>query len=168
MPWPTASADAMHSFGAGFFVAAWTDDVEAVAIAPAAGTELSGIWSEVGQMINADTPERTPGDTKITHTKSPQKANEYIPGWVEAGQANVRLHYNLTTFNVLQSLMPSANAVAPQWDRHTWAVQLPDGGCFFFSGYLKGSPVRVPGADSDDPVAIDVMIKISGDVWFDS
>lgn len=168
MPWPTASADAMHSFGAGFFYSAYVEDPATVAIAPALGTELSGAWAEVGQMINANTPDRTPGRTKITHTKSPYKADEAIPGWVVGGQARVRLLYNKTTFALLQNLMPNNGATAPDWDRYTWAVQVPDGGCFFFSGYLAGSPVTVPGSDGDDPLAIDISIEVNGDIFFDS
>jgi len=165
MPWPTAAADAMHSFGATLFTA---DFGTAPAGPPAVGTSLSTAdanWTQMGQVTNLTAPPREVGDTKVTHTRSSDKAHEYLPGWVEGGQCTLRLLYNDSTLTRLQLLQSFSTAIAPDWHRIAFAIQFPDAAILFWDGYLKSYPVTVPGADSDDPVAIDVTIKVSGDVF---
>jgi hypothetical protein len=163
MPWTTVESGGQHSFGTTLYYA---PDGTVFGGPTAVGTDLPGPWVRLNDIINITSPENTPGDTKVTHTRSPDKAHEYTPGWVEGAMANFRLLYSKETMGALDAVIPTANATAPDWDRLMWAVQFPDGGVAVFRGYFKGYPITVPGADSDDPVAIDVSVKVSGKATF--
>jgi hypothetical protein len=73
--WPTTESNATHPFGTGLF---WAP-LGTVPTAPASARSLSAPWTEIGLMTRVTAPERTAGDTKITHLKSPNKAHEYFP-----------------------------------------------------------------------------------------
>lgn len=167
--WPTTPSDATHPFGTGLFWAAYGSTVGA---APAIGTSLGvapailgGIavagqpWAEIGLMTRVTAPERSSGDTKITHLKTVNKAHEYIPGYVEGGSLTFRLLHSTVSHQIIYSLSPNAN-VGEQ--RLAFAIQFADGICIYFNGYIKSYPVEV--SDGDDPIAIDVTIKVSGDL----
>jgi hypothetical protein len=172
MAWPTVTSPGMHSFGAGLYYANYGTAIGASLTLGVAIEVEDASWTEIGRLVNVTAPERTVGDTKITHTKSPRKAHEYVPGWVEGGTATLRLIYSKATMAALETLGPaesgSDDPVAGEWRRKEFLIQYPDGAVSYWTGYVKSKPVTVPGADSDDPVAIDVTIKVSGDVRFSS
>lgn len=167
--WPTTISNATHPFGTGLF---WGAFDSLVAVAPAIGTplgtflgSLAGVpiagnpWAEIGLMTRVTVPERSVGDTKITHLKSPNKAHEYFPGYVEGGTLTCRILHSPVAHALIASLAPDA---ASGEQRVAFAVQFSDGPVVYFNGYVKSSPVEV--SDGDDPIAIDVTIKVSGDL----
>lgn len=155
--WPTTPTNATHPFGTGLF---WAPINTTVASSPAVGTPLAAPWTEIGLMTRVTAPERAAGDTKGTHLKSPNKAHEYLPGYVEGGTLTCRLLHTSLTHVAVLALAPSAS---PGEQRVAFAIQFADGPCIFFNGYVKSFPVEV--GDGDDPIALDVTIKVSGDVF---
>jgi hypothetical protein len=154
--WPTTESNATHPFGTGLF---WAP-LGTVPTAPAIGTPLTAPWTEIGLMTRVTAPERAAGDTKITHLKSPNKAHEYVPGFVEGGSLTCRLHHSPASRLAIDGLAPD-DTIAEQ--RVQFAIQFADGVVVYFGGYVKSYPVEV--ADGDDPIAIDVTIKVSGDIF---
>jgi hypothetical protein len=176
--WPTTDSEGQHPFGTGLFWAEY-QEFDSIGLtthvpptAPAVGTPLGlrlGVagglpvagepWAEIGLMTRVTAPERTAGDTKVTHLKSPSRAHEYVPGYIEGGTNTFRLIHSVASHELVQALAPNANI---QEQRVWFAIQYADGPVEYFKGYIKSQPVEV--TDGDDPVAIDVTIKVSGDV----
>lgn len=158
MPWPTSASNAVHPHGTGLFYN--TLGASLPSPAPAVGTSLSTLgWSEIGIMTRVTSPERAAGDTKITHLKSPDKAHEYVPGYVEPGNNTFRILHSPAAFLVLFNLAPKAETTE---QRKQFCLQLSNGDLIYFAGYVKSLPVEV--TEGDDPIAIDVTIKVSGDI----
>jgi hypothetical protein len=159
--WAQTPSDAVHPFGTGLFWAAY--DTAVGSPAPAVGTALSTAsqsWTELGKLVRVTTPERSSGDTKITHLKSPNKAHEYIPGYVDGGLLTYRIHHSPAAMAAIEALAPDATT---DEQRLAWAVQLANGVIAYHNGFVKSYPQEV--TDGDDPVAIDVTVRCSGDLF---
>jgi hypothetical protein len=160
--WVQTPSDAIHPFGTGLFTAAFgTVPPSPAPAVPTALAIASQDWTELGKLVRVTAPERSAGDTTGTHLKSPDKAHEYFPGYVEGGSLTFRLHHSPQAVTRVNALRPDAST---DEQRLAWAVQFSNGVIGYFNGYLKSHPMEV--SDGDDAVAVDVTVKVSGDVKF--
>ena len=156
------TANGMHSNNTGLFVAPFvTPD-------PTSGaTFLAQPWQEVTDVIslNGVPLERTV--TQLTHLRSPNKAQEKVPGYLDGGQLTLKLNYFKQLMSFLQTRVPggeNAPDTSPTWGRLRWAVLFPDNGVWVFTGFIKSDPIEVP---EDDRATIELTVEISGKpTWF--
>lgn len=148
-----AEAEGMHSYGAQLFYAPYaTANPEGIDAGASGFTALAEVLSVSG--IGG-----TFTVTKVTHLSSPGKAHEKVPGFLDAGQASLKLNYARGLMAIIEGLRPLATDDQPDWGRLQWVVQLPDGGQFYFTGFVQGTPIEVP---EDDRITIELTVEISG------
>lgn len=136
---------------------------------PASVADITGSWGEIADVISINGVPMERSVTDVTHLRSPNKAKEKVPGFLDAGQNTFRLNYYKTLMTALQTLAPGgSNAqdnAANDYGRLRWAVVMPDHGVWVFSGFIKSNPVEVP---EDNRNTIEVTVEISGKpTWFE-
>jgi hypothetical protein len=155
------TANGMHSFDSALYQTTFADLTNPSNV-PANLSTITGGWGELGDVIsiNGVPMERTV--TQLTHLRSPDKAQEKVPGFLDAGQNTIRLNYYKALMTALMNISPGgplAPDTSPSWGRLRWAVVLPDHGVWVFIGFIKSTPIEVP---EDNRNTIEVTIEISG------
>lgn len=144
---------ARHSFGFTLFYGAWTPPD------PDVFTEVGA-----GTLLSANLNGRSLSDVKITHAKSPEFAHEYMPGILEGGTMELRLHYHPATLVILEGLIPPVNRTYPDHGRKRWRIVDAEANYFAFVGHLHPPEVQY---EEDQPIAIVTRIKVAkGKVTF--
>src|SRR5690348_6584468 len=110
-----ASSTAMNSFDTILYVSPFTT------ADPSAVADLeSAPWEELEEVISVNGIPLEPSVTNITHLRSPGKAKEKVPGFLDAGQCTFKMNYNKTLVTAILLWLPGgANAgdVSPAWGR---------------------------------------------------
>ncbi|HEY1188534.1 MAG TPA: phage tail tube protein [Gemmata sp.] len=117
-----------------------------------------GLWSEIADVISINGVPMERSVTQITHLRSPAKAHEKVPGFLDAGTNTYRLNSNKTALATLMGFTNIADTF-PRWGRCSWAVFFPDNGVYVFTGFLKSQPFEVP---EDNRITIEAAVEISG------
>ncbi len=168
-------AQGMHSAGSRLFVSHYgqaapagladvtTDWVPGEFFGVAAG------WKGIPELIDCNGVDVKPTVTRVTHLRSPGKAQEKVPGFKDSNQLACRFNYSSALQFALSFLIPGASGAidAPLgaanlwsfWGRKKFFIMLPDGGGWYFTAFMAGSPTQVP---EDDRVTLDISIEISG------
>jgi hypothetical protein len=154
-----AESKGMHSYNTELFAAQYGTANPAGADPEAAGfTKIAEVLSVNGLPMNSAV-------TRLTHLGSDGKAHEKVPGFLDAGQITMRLNYHAAAvpgqlaLPALMALTPGAAETAPDWGRKQWVVQFPDGGQWYATGFVQGTPFEVP---EDDRPTVEVTIEVSG------
>lgn len=155
-----ADAAGMHSYNSTLF---WDDDQGT----NPAGVDPSGAgYTQLAEVISMTGVSAARTVVEVTHLSSDDYAKEKIPGFEDGGQVTFRFNYSVAVFSALSALMPSADRIAGTgaagvggWGRLRWVLQLPDGGQWWFRGFLQGHPFTVP---EDDRITCEATIEISG------
>jgi hypothetical protein len=149
------AARGMHSYNSRLFVAVFgTPD-------PANVSALAQ-WGEIEDVISMNGVPMEHTVTQITHLKSPGKAMEKVPGFLDGGQQTIRLNYNKELVAQLQGYMPGAVGApdtAPSWGRLQWAVVFPDSGVWVFRAFVKSQPHEIP---EDNRNTVELVVEIDG------
>ncbi len=143
----------MHSYGTKLFRSSF-------AAANPAGVDPVGVgYVLVAEVISINGVPMNPSVTKLTNLTSPGKAHEKVPGITDAGQITLRLNNYPLLYSTLTAIMPDDADAAPGWGRYQWVVQFPNGGQWYATAFLQGSPFEVP---EDDRITVEVTLEISG------
>lgn len=156
-----ATANGMHSFDSILFSAAF-------GAADPAGLADFVNWLEITDVISINGVQMERSVTQLTHLRSPDKAQEKVPGFLDAGQNTFRLNYFKGLVSLLETLSPRgalAPDTSPSWGRRKWAVVFPDRGVWLFYAFIKSKPFEIP---EDNRSTVEVTLEISGKpVWFE-
>jgi hypothetical protein len=156
-----ADANGMHSYDSAIYYTTFGS------VEPANLVEIIDGYNEITDVIsiNGVPMERTV--TELTHLRSPDKAKEKVPGFLDAGQNTFRLNAYKGLMALLATLQPGGGLSpdeSPGWGRLVWAVVFPDHGVWWFTGFIKSQPFEVP---EDNRNTVEVTIEISGaPTWF--
>lgn len=170
-----ASARGMHSFNSGLYYASYDVLTTGSPTWQPAVPNYTNIiqivnndptWQEVADVVSVNGVSNERSVTQLTHLRSPGKAHEKVPGFLDAGQITVRLNSRKSLLVAIQALMPGATGTedavvngSPRWGRRSWALYFPDNGVCLFHGFIKSDPVEIP---EDNRITIDLNIEISG------
>lgn len=116
--------------------------------------DAGGAYAIVGEVTEVTPPNEQASDVVATHLRSPDRKHEYIPGFIEPGEASLSINWipGNPTDVLLQDLKVSG---ARRMHRITW----PNGVAWEFTGYVKGFE---PSAPIDDRMTATVTLKVSG------
>jgi len=128
-------------------------------------------WVQLPELKEADGLNVQPSVTKLTHLRSPNKAQEKVPGFKDPGQFRAKFNYFAALYQILGYLVIPTNVANPfntdsyanDWGRKMWGVMLPDFGFIFWKGFMVGTPITIP---DDDGMSIELTIEISGNPGF--
>ena len=150
-----ADSAGMNSFKTRLFVAAFGANAP-LAVLGANGNET---WSRVAEVISINGLPMNSSVTRLTHLESDNKAHEKIPGFMDAGQVNCRLNYFKA--NVISNfvLTPDEDGATPSWNRLQWLIQFPDGGQWYCTAFIQGTPFDAP---EDDRITTELTLEVSG------
>lgn len=168
-----ADSQGMHSAGSILYVASYA---QAAPAARPVGTDWVagesfglGSWKSFPELIDANGIDIRPTVTRVTHLRSPDKSQEKVPGFKDGNQLSARFNYSKAFMLALVALVPGASGALDQplglnnvhsfWGKKKWFILLPDGGGWYFTGFLAGMPTQVP---EDDRITIDATIEVSG------
>lgn len=131
--------------------------------APGDTEELEAGWSEVPDVISADAPEDAPTITKITHLNSPSGRQEKVPGFYDPGQIKVTANYHAALMVLVNDIKnatgEAVNGGGPAGVWFQWVILYPDLGAVYGTGFVAGSPKRVP---EDDRVTAEFTVEMTG------
>lgn len=150
------AANGRHSFDSAIYTMPWGT------LDPVSYTNLIQIWTEVTDVISINGIPMERSVTQVTHLRSPDKAHEKVPGFLDAGANTFRLNYYKSLIPALLGYSPGgagAPDTAPSWGRRQWAVACGDHGIWVFTGFVKSTPVEIP---EDNRITVEVTIEISG------
>jgi hypothetical protein len=155
----------MHSFDSALYYTQYGEPRPS----PTSYLNLITTWTEVAEVVTINGVAMDRSVTELTHLRSPNKAKEKVPGFLDGGQVTLKLNYKkgsptapFTGMAHVQALSPGgaiAGEAAPGWGRLTWAVAFPDHGMWVFTGFIKSTPVEIP---EDNRVTVEATIEISG------
>jgi len=156
-----ANTDPMSDYGDTLKMAAFPSG----GVTPTTFTAFDGLAgaAEIAKCRAIDPPEPTAGDVNVSHLKT--KVHEYIPGRAEPGTLSFDVLYDEAAFATLYAATPDVSDATAGRGRRTFASVWPDGSGQIFIGYIK-SIKRSGTGTNDDPLLINVTIKVSGPVNF--
>src|SRR6516162_6032572 len=128
------TANGMNSFNTAMFFAPFNQPN------PATVLDIETGWTELTDVISINGVPMERSVTEITHLRSPLKAKEKVPGFLDAGQNTFRLNYFKGIMFQLQTLSPGgalAPDTSPSWGRLTFAIIFPDDGVWVFTAFIK-------------------------------
>lgn len=116
--------------------------------------DAGGVYVIVGEVTEVTPPNEQADDVVATHLRSPGRKHEYIPGFIEPGEAGLSINWipGNATDAMLQDLKASG---ARRMHKITW----PNGVAWEFTAYVKGFE---PSAPIDDRMTATVTLKVSG------
>lgn len=127
-------------------------------------------YTQLAEVISMNGVAASNTVVQVTHLSSDEFAMEKIPGFKDGGQVAFRFNYSTGVFAALAAICPQPNRIAGAgaagtggWGRMRFVMQLPDGGQWWFRGFLQGHPFTVP---EDDRVTVEATIEISGNPVF--
>lgn len=149
------AARGMHSYNSRLFTTVFG------AAAPGNLTDITAQWTEIEDVISLNGVPMESSVTQVTHLKSPGKALEKVPGFLDGGQNTIRLNYAKGLLAQLAALLPGAagNDTPPGWGRLSWAIVYPDSGVWVFTAFVKSMPTEVP---EDNRLTVELVLEISG------
>lgn len=117
--------------------------------------DAGGVYVTVGEVTEITPPNQQVADVVATHLRSPNRTHEYIPGFIEPGEASLTINWipGGTTDVLILGLKASG---AKRMHRVTW----PNGVKWEFTAYVKGFEPATP---IDDRMTATVSLKVSGD-----
>lgn len=154
-----SEATGMHSYQAHVYAAPY-----GTANPLGADPELGG-FTKLAEVISINGLPMSATVTKVTHLSSDGKAQEKVPGFLDAGQITFRLNYQASAipgklaYAGLLALLPQASDTFPGWGRYQWVVQFPDAGQWYATAFIQGTPFEVP---EDDRITVEVTLEVSG------
>lgn len=168
-----ADSQGMHSAGAALHVASY---LEGPPVARPIGTpwvpgqQLGlGAYKALPELIDCNGIDIRASITRVTHLRSDGKVHEKVPGFKDGNQLSCRFNYFKAFFVEMARLVPGgsgapdaplgANNQIAFWGKKKWVLEMPDGGCWYFTGFLAGFPIQLP---EDDRVSLDVTIEVAG------
>ena len=150
-----ADALGMHGYGATLWYGA--DDA-----ANPAGVGLvdgNGTYTRLDEVFALSGVAASNTVVEVTHLASDGFAKEKIPGFQDGGQVTFSFNYTQALLLQLNLLRPQPDRAYPDWGRLRWVMQFPDGGQWWFRGFIQGSPSTVP---EDNRITVETTIEISG------
>lgn len=155
-----ADANAMHGYDSTLW---WGLDSAAN---PAGLDPADEGYTQLAEIISMNGVAGSNTVVEVTHLSSDDFAKEKIPGFKDGGQVSFRFNYSKAVFDALNAIVPQPDRVAGAgaagtggWGRMRFVMQLPDGGQWWFRGFLQGHPFTVP---EDDRVTVEATVEISG------
>lgn len=157
-----AGAKGMHSFDAIIYTNTWIDPPPPDAGALPANMADFANWVEISDVVSINGVPMEHSVTMLTHLRSPNKAAEKVPGFLDAGQNTFRLNYYRALVGLLMDFSPGgalAPDTAPSWGRRRFAVVFPDRGAWVFGAFIKSKPQEIP---EDNRNTVEVTLEITG------
>ncbi len=121
--------------------------------------EQNGVYERLQEVISLSGLSASNTVVEVTHLMSDGFAKEKIPGFQDGGQVTFRFNYTAALLLALNSIRPAPDRAYPDWGRLRFVMQFPDGGQWWFRGFIQGSPFTV---EEDNRITIETTIEISG------
>lgn len=103
------------------------------------------------EITDVSGPEIAVDDVEMTHSESPDRYKEWLPGLIDGGEVTVECNYTKENCAAVYALVGV---------KKYYKITLPDGGSTWkFPGYIKGFGEEEP---IDDKIQNQVTIKVGG------
>lgn len=124
-------------------------------------------WVRVAEVVSVTPPSLARDAVDATHTESPEKWREFIPGLRDGGEASIEMNFipaGAGTERILQSFnsddVASCRIIFPDGDADASPITAT---VWEFSGFITGF---APEAPVDGKMSATVTVKISGKPTF--
>lgn len=116
----------------------------------------SGNWENIAEINSITGPSMTRETIDVTSLDSTGGYREFIGSFRDGGTISLNMNFSNSTYEIMKDDFESA-------DLQSYEIVLPDTSIttFEFDGFVTECPINIT---TDDKIASDVVIKISGQV----
>lgn len=111
-------------------------------------------WLHIGEVYDVTPPNDTVDEVDATHTQSPNRTREFIPGLIDPGEAS--FEQNFIPGSTSDVLIREIKALG---ERVRCRITFPNGVTWKFTGWVSGYEPAVP---TDDKMTATVTWRVTG------
>lgn len=120
-------------------------------------------YTNVADVMSITPPNITVGSGESTVLDSANAAKEFVPGWMDGGDASMSLRMGQAVLNTVYGFLRTTYywkilfpLITGETNNSTWA----------FQGHITAFGNPQFGTDNDDPIGLDITIKVTGKPTF--
>lgn len=107
-------------------------------------------FTAIANVTNIDAPAPEVGEIDATAHDSPDDYMEFLPSWIDPGEASIEINYDPAEHNTIVAMLRTVQ---------NWQISFPDGSTVTFPGYLQSFE---RGAPLDDKLTGSMTIRATG------